>query len=75
MMDMTASPAESIDEDTLPVRLVPEADGIPARSPEKPPTERVQETVNTIRKRKKMFTKYSRDIVGKTGLGAIAALA
>lgn len=31
--------------------------------------------MRTIRKRKKMFTKYSRDIVGKTGLGAIAALA
>eukprot|EP00282_Hemiselmis_andersenii_P042776 CAMPEP_0172064408 /NCGR_PEP_ID=MMETSP1043-20130122/10086_1 /TAXON_ID=464988 /ORGANISM="Hemiselmis andersenii, Strain CCMP441" /LENGTH=465 /DNA_ID=CAMNT_0012724447 /DNA_START=55 /DNA_END=1448 /DNA_ORIENTATION=+ len=48
---------------------------IPPASSERPLSERVAETVRTVLDRKRMFGKYSRDIAGKTGLGALAALA
>jgi hypothetical protein len=38
-------------------------------------TERVRRTVGMIQRRQQVFQKYAEDISGKTGLGAIAALA
>jgi len=38
-------------------------------------TQRVRRTVGMIQRRQKVFQKYAQDISGKTGLGAIAALA
>jgi hypothetical protein len=44
-------------------------------SPERPLTERITETIHTIRHREMTFSKYASDISGMTGLGALAALA
>eukprot|EP00283_Hemiselmis_rufescens_P003185 CAMPEP_0173427982 /NCGR_PEP_ID=MMETSP1357-20121228/7047_1 /TAXON_ID=77926 /ORGANISM="Hemiselmis rufescens, Strain PCC563" /LENGTH=385 /DNA_ID=CAMNT_0014391921 /DNA_START=54 /DNA_END=1208 /DNA_ORIENTATION=- len=57
-----------------PPPLMPSS-SIPLASPERPLSERVAETVRTVLDRRRMFGKYSRDIAGKTGLGALAALA
>jgi hypothetical protein len=48
---------------------------VPSDSPERPLTERVTETIHTLQHRDMAFSKYASDISGKTGLGAIAALA
>ena len=53
---------------------IPDDDQVPPPHPSRLLSERVEMTVASIRRREQIFQKYAKDIQGKTGLGAIAAL-
>ncbi len=62
--------AEPLESDRIP----DDNDQVVPSHPSRLLSERVQMTVSNIRRREKIFEKYAKDIQGKTGLGAIAAL-